>query len=233
MKSPLLLASSWFPARLDMPQEWYNRIAAALESDPPASATINVTAARMVGLEMKDSLMRDCSWISLIVAICVALALATAFRSVTKSFLAIIPLLYAYAALLAGVTLSDYMNWGFSLNFVNLIMFPLLLGSGIDVGIYMVYEALSSRRPTVTELMADTGRSVLCCTLTTLVGFGSFFWSSYTGLISLGAAAIFGYVGALFGALVVLPALLGMVMRPCVSEESPAKIETPETANTR
>jgi predicted RND superfamily exporter protein len=207
------LASSWFPARLDMPQDWYNRVAQSLETDPPAGVKINITAARMVGLEMKDSLMRDCGWISLIVAISVAIALGAAFRSLTKSFLAVIPLLYAYAALLAGVTLSDYMHWGFSLNFINLIMFPLLLGSGIDVGIYMVIEALSSRRPPLTELMADTGRSVLCCTLTTLVGFGSFFWSSYTGLISLGAAAIFGYIGALFGALVVLPALLGLLMR--------------------
>jgi predicted RND superfamily exporter protein len=51
---------------------------------------------------------------------------------------------------------------------------------------------------------------VLCCTLTTLVGFGSFFWSNYSGLISLGVAAIYGYTGALFGALVVLPAFLGL-----------------------
>jgi predicted RND superfamily exporter protein len=60
-------------------------------------------------------------------------------------------------------------------------------------------------------------------TLTTLVGFGSFFWSSYTGLISLGAAAIFGYIGALFGALVVLPALLGLLMRKNEAGQEPSR----------
>jgi len=207
------LALSWFPKRLDMPAEWYQQIARAVESNPPQSTTVSMTAARMVGFEMKDSLLHDCSLISLVVGVCVVIALGLAFRSPVTSLLAMIPLLYAYLALLAGVTLCQRLGWDFSLNFVNLIMFPLLLGSGIDAGIYVMCDAISPRKPSLFELLSDTGRSVLCCTLTTLVGYGSFLWSSYTGLISLGAAALFGYTGALFGALVVLPALLGMMRR--------------------
>jgi len=223
-KGRVRLASSWFPvgkqvpgtqsgalSPLGLPPSWYDAVARALETAPPPGVAIRVTAARMVGFEMKDSLLRDCGWISLLVGVCVVIALFTAFRSVSTSLLAMIPLAYAFMALLAGVAFCQWMQWDFSLNFVNLIMFPLLLGSGIDVGIYMVYEARSVRRPKIAPLMADTGRSVFCCTLTTLVGFGSFFWSSYTGLISLGVAAFFGYIGALFGALVVLPALLGIL----------------------
>jgi uncharacterized protein len=210
-KDRVRLVSSWFPQNLHKSASWYNRLAAALETQPPQGVQIRLTAARMVGFEMKESLLRDCGWISLLVSISVAIALGIAFRSLYTSLLAVIPLLYAYLALLAGVTLCTRMGWDFSLNFVNLIMFPLLLGSGIDVGIYLVCEAVSPRRPRIAELMSDTGRSVLCCTLTTLVGYGSFFWSSYTGLISLGIAAIFGYTGALFGALIVLPALLSVL----------------------
>lgn len=230
------LASSWFPSRLDMPAEWYEQIARAVEGAPGASpegAAVSMTAARMVGFEMKDSLLHDCSWISLIVGIAVVITLSVAFRSPMTSMLAMIPLLYAFLALLAGVTFCQRMGWDFSLNFVNLIMFPLLLGSGIDVGIYMVCDSTSPRRPSMFELMSDTGRSVLCCTLTTLVGYGSFFWSSYTGLISLGTAAIFGYTGALFGALIVLPAVLGLMRKPApvVSGAAPAApIAEPATA---
>jgi predicted exporter len=204
------LASSWFPTRLDMPPGWYWVLARSLEAEPPPGVTIKATAARMVGFEMKRSLLRDCGVISLIVGLCVALSLATAFRCLSTSLVSIIPLLFAFVSLLAGVALAQWLHLDFSLNFVNLIMFPLLLGSSIDVGIYMVYEARSTRRPRISELMGDTGRSVLCCALTTLVGFGAFFWSSYTGLISLGIAAFFGYTGALFGALVVLPGILGL-----------------------
>ena len=103
------------------------------------------------------------------------------------------------------------MGWDFSLNFVNLIMFPLLLGSAIDYGIYMVFEAQSARRPSSSELMAHTGRAVFYCMGTTLIGFGSFVTSSYTGLISMGVASLWGYTGAVFGALVTLPALLGLL----------------------
>jgi predicted RND superfamily exporter protein len=94
------------------------------------------------------------------------------------------------------------------LNFVNLIMFPLLLGSAVDYGVYMVV-AFRTHSPTVGELMATTGRSVLYCMGTTLIGFGSFVTSSYTGLRSMGVASLWGYAGATFGALVVLPAILG------------------------
>ena len=38
-------------------------------------------------------------------------------------------------------------------------------------------------------------------------------WSNYTGLISLGVAALCGYCGALFGSLVVLPAVLGVLRK--------------------
>ena len=76
--------------------------------------------------------------------------------------------------------------------------------------------------------MGDTGRSVLCCTLTTLVGFGSFYWSSYTGLISLGTAALFGYTGSLFGALVVLPAIMGFIQKR--SPETAVVITAPAEA---
>ncbi|MCY3020815.1 MAG: MMPL family transporter [Planctomycetota bacterium] len=192
-----------------------------------------MTAARMVGFEMKRSLLYDCGWISLVVGICVAISLAFAFRALRPSLLAVVPLVYAYLGMLGGVAFSQWMGWEYSLNFVNLIMFPLLLGSGIDVGIYMVYEARSARRPRVSDLMSHTGRSVLCCTLTTLVGFGSFFWSSYTGLISLGTAAFYGYTGALFGALVVLPALLGLWYereqheRAAAPAKQPAGAESP------
>ena len=176
-----------------------------------------MTAARMVGFEMKDSLLHDCGFISVIVGICVALMLTASFRSVKLSALALVPLLFGYVALLAGVGLSTRMGWDFSLNFVNLIMFPLLLGSGVDVGIYMVCEAYAERRPGMFELMSDTGRSVLCCTLTTLVGYGSFFWSGYTGLIGLGVAAMFGYTGAIFGALIVLPGIIGVTRKQSAS----------------
>jgi predicted RND superfamily exporter protein len=206
--SRVRLASSWYPAKLNYPAAWHLAVAQALEKDPPPGVVIRATSARMIGLELKDAVLHDFIWITLVVACAVAACMLAALGSLRQFLLALIPMVFGYAALLAGVAFSQRMGWNLSLNFVNLLLFPLLLGSGVDGGIYMVFDAFASPRPTEARLMADTGRAVMCCILTTLVGFGSMLLSNYTGLISLGAAALFGYCGALFGAVIVLPAVL-------------------------
>jgi len=55
--------------------------------------------------------------------------------------------------------------------------------------------------------------------------------SNYTGLISLGATALFGYSGALFGAVVVLPAVLGLLAKE--QKEAPDAALVPEHAGKR
>ena len=100
------LSSSWFPNDTSKPSEWYDSVATALETNPPPGVRINVTAARMVGFELKESTLNDCAWITLVVAICVAISLGIAFRSLKASLLAAIPLLFSYAVMLAAVPLS-------------------------------------------------------------------------------------------------------------------------------
>ncbi|MBI3829303.1 MAG: MMPL family transporter [Planctomycetes bacterium] len=202
------LALSWYPKDNGQASGWYESLAADMERDPPAGVKILVTSARMVGAELKRSLFQDFQWITVVVAGSVGLCLLAAFGSVQRSLLALIPMIFGYSAMLGGVALCQRLGYEFSLDFVNLIMFPLLLGSGVDGGIYMVFDALAPARPKPSILMADTGRAVLCCILTTLVGFGSMLTSNYTGLISMGVAALYGYSGALFGSVIVLPALL-------------------------
>lgn len=226
------LASSWFPAP-DMPAKWYDSIAESLENHPPAGASVRITAPRMVGFELKDSTLGDCGWITGIVGILVTISLGLAFRSLKKMLLAAIPLLYAYVFMLAGVAISQKLGWDYSLNFVNMIMFPLLLGSAIDYGVYMVFGAIScstnaSGAETMSELMTHTGRSVFYCIGTTVIGFGSFVTSSYTGLISMGVASLWGYAGATVGSLLVLPAILGLLRR----NRAVAEISTVSAATT-
>ncbi len=208
----VMLRASFLPTDAKRSSQWYSTLADALESPTVAGKTdagrARITAAKMVGFELKESTLRDCGVITLVVGMCVALSLAAALRSVKSCLLALIPLIFAYLAMLAGVPISQMMHWDYTLNFVNLIMFPLLLGSAVDYGVYMVI-AFDHDHPPIGELMAQTGRSVLYCMATTLIGFGSFVTSSYTGLLSMGVASLWGYAGATFGALFVLPAVLG------------------------
>jgi predicted exporter len=208
---PVRLRSSWLPREANMPAAWYESLARALEDNPPGGALIQIAAPKMVGFELKESTLHDCGWITLAVSGCVLLLLIVSLRSVKLCVLALIPLVYSNLAMLAGVPLSQWLGWDYTLNFVNLIMFPLLLGSAVDYGVYMVFVMKQSPAPSLADLMAHTGRPVLYCIATTLIGFGSFVASSYTGLRSLGVASLWGYAGATFGALYVLPAVLGVL----------------------
>ena len=200
--------TNYFPGQLLFSEAWANELADRLEHNPPAGGAIRVTAPRMVGFEMKASLLSDMEWISGLVAACVALLLVFTFRSLKRALLAVMPLAYALLFVLAGVALAQSLGWNFSLDYVNMIIFPILLGSGVDYGVYMVFEAYGPRRPRLAVLLRETGLGVLLCGLTTLAGFGSMIFGSFTGLISFGWTALLGYSGALFGALIVLPALL-------------------------
>lgn len=200
------LASYYFPTSLKFSEEWYNSLAQRVEEGHPQA---RVTAARLVGFELKHSLLTDLTAITAIVGVCVTILLLVTFRSAKRALLAALPLAFGYVFVLGGVQVAQALNWELSLNYVNLIIFPLLLGTGIDYGIYMVNDAYSERRPTMGRLISETGLSVLVACLTTLAGFGSMVWSNYSGLVSFGWTAVLGYSGCLFGALVLLPALMG------------------------
>ena len=205
---PRVRLVSYYRPKPDCREEWFAQLADNIESAPLAGTAVRVTAAQMVGFELKDSLILSMRWISSAVLLLVVVSMLIAFRSVPRALLAALPLLFAYLFVLGGVAGAHHADLDFALNYVNLMIFPILLGSSIDYGIYLVFDATSPRAPEVGEVLRDTGRSVLLCGLTTLAGFGSMVWGSNTGLISFGWTAICGYLGALIGALLFLPAIL-------------------------
>lgn len=207
-KERVRLAAYYYPSGLTFPEEWYDALASRIENSAENGVRVQVTAARMVGFELKNYLFLDLAWITGVVAVVVVVVMLTMYRSIWKAFLAGMPLIFGYLFLLAGVQVAQCAGWDFSLNYVNLMVFPLLLGTGIDYGIYMVSDAYSDRKPRLVQLVSETGLSVFVACLTTLAGFGSMIFSNYTGLVSFGWAALLGYAGTLFGALLVLPALL-------------------------
>ncbi|MBE7463775.1 MAG: MMPL family transporter [Planctomycetes bacterium] len=211
------LLTSYLPASapgnggLGHTEAWYGAVAQDAERGTPEGGAIKFTSPRLVGFELKASLLRDMEWISGAVALCVATLLVITFRSAKKALLAALPLIFATLFVLAGVVVAQLLGRDFALNYVNLMIFPVLVGSAIDYGVYLVFDVYSSRRPSLEAVVAETGRGVVLCGLTTLAGFGSMVLGSYTGLIDFGWSAVLGYSGALFGALIVLPGVLNLL----------------------
>jgi len=89
---------------------------------------------------------------------------------------------------------------------INLVVTPLLLGIGVDNGVYLASAA--RERGDVGAAVTAVGRALVLTSLTTIAGFGCLAFSAYPPLATLGQLMTLGLVIALAATVLVLPALL-------------------------
>jgi len=97
---------------------------------------------------------------------------------------------------------------GIPLNFANIIVIPLLLGSGVDYGVHLVYRFMEESPGTNELLHTSTSRAIFFSALTTIVGFCSLAFSPHRGTASIGIVLTLCITLMILCTLVVLPALL-------------------------
>jgi predicted RND superfamily exporter protein len=104
------------------------------------------------------------------------------------------------------LTLGTCVLVGQSLNFANIIAFPLLFGIGVAFNIYFV---MAWRKGETNLLQSSLTRAVLFSALTTGTSFGSLWLSSHPGTASMGKILMISLTWILVTALLFEPALLG------------------------
>ncbi|MCA8946118.1 MAG: RND transporter, partial [Planctomycetes bacterium] len=114
--------------------------------------------------------------------------------------IALLPLLSALAILLGVMTLTDL-----SFNFANFFGVPILIGTTVDAGVYLVH---SQRHGDALRTLRQTRRACLLCGLTTLFGFGSLVTASHLGIVSLGHVLVTGCLAGILGSYFVVPVTL-------------------------
>ena len=103
-----------------------------------------------------------------------------AFRRPAEVLLGVAVLLLSGLCLLAMMALA-----GWSWNLLNLMAVPLMLGTGVDYGIFMQL-ALRRHGGDLGVVRRSIGRALLLCGGTAIAGFGSLAWSGNAGMASLG-----------------------------------------------
>ncbi|MEO7100268.1 MAG: MMPL family transporter [Luteolibacter sp.] len=121
------------------------------------------------------------------------------FRRASDVALALFAMVICTVLLLAIMSLTG-LKW----NFVNLMATPLLLGTGID---YAIHVTLSLRRThgDYQELWQGTGKALLFCGVSNVIGFGSLIFSSSDALVSLGIVSVIGIVLSMAISIFLLP----------------------------
>ncbi len=121
------------------------------------------------------------------------------FRRLSDVALALFAMVISTLLLLAIMSLTG-LKW----NFVNLMATPLLLGTGID---YAIHVTLSLRRTggDFKDLWQGTGKALLFCGASNVIGFGSLVFSSSDALVSLGTVAVIGILLSMGISIFLLP----------------------------
>jgi predicted RND superfamily exporter protein len=129
-------------------------------------------------------------------------------RSFIDMLLVMIPLILAGLLTVAGSVLFKV-----PFNFANVIALPLILGVGVDYGVYIVQNGRSVAGSDVNILRTASARAVLFGALITVANFGNLALSPHPGTRSMGIILSVGLAMTLLCALVLLPGLLALRQR--------------------
>jgi len=197
-------ANEWFAMGLVYPPT--NRVAPVALAQ--LSGRMASEGAYLSGWELlgTTSLLRAQERMWLVLPPMVLLVLASlwlAFRRAAEVLLGLAVLLLSGLCLLAVMALA-----GWSWNLLNLLALPLMLGTGVDYGIFMQL-ALRRHGGDARRVRQTIGRALLLCGGTAVAGFGSLGLSSNAGMASLGKVCAVGIGANMLIAVYLLPGWWG------------------------
>ena len=126
------------------------------------------------------------------------------FRDVKLAAASVIPLFVGLAMMLGLMSMINL-----RLNFMNLVILPILLGFGVSHGLYLLHRFLEGTSPMTA--FQSVGAAVASSTLTTIAGFAALHFAAHNGLKSIGYVACLGLLTTLFVSFSVLAATLQLL----------------------
>ena len=135
----------------------------------------------------------------------ISLYLLIELRRFRDTLLALLPLGLSLLMMAAASVILDL-----PFNFANVIVVPLLLGSGVE-DVYLIYRFRKDPPLSGNMLETSTARALFLSTLTTIVSFSALSFAPHRGMASMGKLLTIGIGSLMITTLVFLPALLKFV----------------------
>ncbi|MCK5915748.1 MAG: MMPL family transporter, partial [Deltaproteobacteria bacterium] len=173
----------------------------ALDKKCAAIGGVHLVSPKLFNQEISYAIAADLRQFIVLALIMVSLILLLLLRNLYQATLALLPVL---AGLLSMFGIMGAL--GISFNLFNLVAAILIIGLGVDYGIFMVYRLFRGSDQA-------TEKAVLVSGLTTLAGFGVLVLARHPALNSIGLTVLLGVGGALPTVLWVLPALAEITLK--------------------
>ena len=166
-----------------------------------------LTGVNLVSGTLRRIVRADATRATLIGFISVLLLMFISFRSLKISTLTFVPFFAGAVGMLGLMAVLDL-----EFNFMNIFVGLMIIGVATDYAIYMLERYIE--QPDAFRASAhETGKAIMMAALTTIVGYGSFVFSHYPGLRSIGYASFFGIGLSGLAAITLLPAILTWTRR--------------------
>lgn len=162
------------------------------------------TGMAVVSNDIEATIHHDLPKLVGLAVVVVSIYMLIHFRSIRDTLLAMLPTFFSFACVLGIMELT-----GQRLNLVNIVAIPLLIGIDVDYGIFLVGIArLRSSHDDLATRLATSCQAILLCAVTTILGFGSIYFTSIPAIQSLGLAVSAGVIGCAAGSIFLLTPIL-------------------------
>ena len=168
-----------------------------------AHGRLTVTGNRVVTAEFLTLVKRDFGLAMLASMFAVLIVITLKYRNVRAIILCLVPLVVSIIWIMGIMRI-----FGIKINFVNMIVIPLLIGTGIDYGIYITSRYLERKKHDVLASIHEIGQSLFLSAMTSIIGFGSLIFIDYRGLESVGYLCSVGILICAVSSILILPAML-------------------------
>lgn len=178
------------------------RLAAQVRDIPlPSGGMLAGAGEPLVLADILETVQRDAPRI---MALTLFLVLAVLWATLGRMRLAAIAVLPAVITL--AVTLGLMPRLGLELNYLNMIIVPILVGIGVDDGAHVLMRVYAGEP--LERVWRHTGWDITGAILTDIFGFGALALAGHRGLAAVGQLALLGLGVSLFVCVVLLPAAL-------------------------
>ncbi|MBI4041558.1 MAG: MMPL family transporter [Deltaproteobacteria bacterium] len=125
------------------------------------------------------------------------------------------PLIAGFLSLIAFLYVFNI-----KLNFMNCVIFVILIGMGIDSGLHIFHRYQEMGPRSLRFVIRHTGGAVFLSSLTTMIGFGALFFANHRGIESFGLLSFIGIFLTFITAVTFLPAVLQLMENRMLRKKS-------------
>jgi predicted RND superfamily exporter protein len=191
------------------------RFAEQIQNIKTPLGTFHPSSDAIVFADVLRTMMRDGKRMVVLAFVIVCIIVFLDFRKVSATLLIVSPI-----ALGILYTFLIMYIFGIRLNFYNMVVIPISVGTSIDNSIHLYHRYKELGRGSIIAAMKSSGSAALTSSLTNIFGFLGLCFTFHSGLKSIGMLAVAGLVACLLTTLLFFPALLQVLEDRAVKKEA-------------